>query len=115
MPNMKAVRIHAYGGPEVLRYEDAPRPDVQPGSVLVNSRTSRIRKLVMESGPRNLSQWLEYERDIRADFTKAFGEAPGALVSIGIMTDTDNTQSTAQAWYGPVRLVPVASGPKAKQ
>jgi len=25
MENMKAVRIHSYGGPEVLKYEDAPR------------------------------------------------------------------------------------------
>ena len=74
----------------------------EPGTVLVNARTSRIRKLVMESGSRNLSQWMDYERDIRADFTEAFGEPPGALVSIGIMTDTDNTQSTTQAWYGPV-------------
>ncbi|WP_172124655.1 MULTISPECIES: NADP-dependent oxidoreductase [unclassified Devosia] len=32
---MKAVRLHAFGGPEVLMYEDAPRPDVQPGEVLV--------------------------------------------------------------------------------
>ena len=27
MKTMKAVRIHAYGGPEVLAYEDAPRPE----------------------------------------------------------------------------------------
>jgi NADPH2:quinone reductase len=26
MATMKAVRIHTYGGPEVLRYEDASRP-----------------------------------------------------------------------------------------
>ena len=78
----------------------------EAGSVIVNSRTDRIRKLVMESGPRNLGQWLDYERDIRADFEKAFGEAPGALLAVGIMTDSDNTQSTAQAWYGPVKLVP---------
>ena len=76
-----------------------------PGTVLNNTRTSRIRKLVMESGSRNLNQWMDYERDIRADFMKAFGEAPGALVSIGIMTDSDNTASTATAWYGPVRHV----------
>ena len=75
------------------------------GAVLHNTRTSRIRKLVMESGPGKLSQWLEYERDVRADFEKAFGEPPGALVSIGIMTDTDNTRSTATAWYGPIRHV----------
>ncbi len=78
----------------------------EPGTVLVNTRTSRIRKVVMESGARNLSQWMDYERDIRADFIKAFGEPPGALVSIGIMTDTDNTRSTTQAWYGPVRHIP---------
>jgi hypothetical protein len=77
----------------------------EPGSVVVNPRTDRIRKLVMESGPRNLDQWLDYERDIRADFEKAFGEAPGALLAVGIMTDSDNTASTTQAWYGPVRLV----------
>jgi NADPH:quinone reductase-like Zn-dependent oxidoreductase len=32
---MKAIRIHEFGGPEVLRYEDAPRPVVKPGEVLV--------------------------------------------------------------------------------
>lgn len=32
---MKAIRIHAFGGPEVLRYEDAPIPVLQAGEVLV--------------------------------------------------------------------------------
>ena len=32
---MKAVRFHEYGGPEVLRYEDADRPRPQRGQVLV--------------------------------------------------------------------------------
>jgi NADPH:quinone reductase-like Zn-dependent oxidoreductase len=32
---MKAVRLHVFGGPEVLRYEDAPMPALQPGEVLV--------------------------------------------------------------------------------
>jgi Protein of unknown function (DUF3047) len=60
---------------------------------------------VLESGPEHLGRWLDYERDIKADFEKAFGEAPGALVGIGIMTDTDNTRGQAQAWYGPVSLL----------
>ena len=68
-------------------------------------RTDRIRKLVLESGPQQLGRWLDYERDIKADFQKAFGEAPGALVGIGIMTDTDNTRGQALAWYGPVSLL----------
>jgi|SRR5581483_546583 len=32
---MKAVRFHAFGGPEVLQYEDAPRPQLAAGEVLV--------------------------------------------------------------------------------
>ncbi|MGZ9812678.1 NADP-dependent oxidoreductase [Pseudoroseicyclus sp. H15] len=32
---MKAVRQHEFGGPDVLRYEDAPRPEVKAGEVLV--------------------------------------------------------------------------------
>lgn len=32
---MKAVRIHKYGGPEVLQYEDAPRPRPESGEVLI--------------------------------------------------------------------------------
>jgi len=76
-----------------------------PGSVIENPRTDRIRKLVVESGSNSLNQWLDYERSIRLDFEKAFGEAPGKLMSIAIMTDTDNTKSFARAWYGPVQLL----------
>jgi hypothetical protein len=75
-----------------------------PGTLITNPRTDRIRKLVVESGPANLDQWLDYRRDVRADFERAFGEPPGALVGVGIMSDTDNTRSTARAWYGPVQL-----------
>jgi hypothetical protein len=77
-----------------------------PGSVIVNPRTDRIRKLVVESGRANLKHWLDYERDIRADFMQAFGEPPGALVGMAIMTDSDNTRTTTRAWYGPVQHRP---------
>ena len=73
-----------------------------PGSVIINPRTDRVRKLVVESGPDKLGRWLDYERNIRADYEKAFGEAPGALLAVGLMTDADNTRSVARAWYGPL-------------
>ena len=75
-----------------------------PGTVIINPRTDRIRKLVVESGKGRLNQWLDYQRDIAADFEQAFGEPPGALLGIGIMTDTDNTHSKAHSWYGPITL-----------
>lgn len=74
------------------------------GSVIMNPRTDRIRKLVVESGSQHLNSWVDYERSIRADFEKAFGEAPGALMSVSVMTDSDNTRSNTQAWYGPLTI-----------
>jgi NADPH:quinone reductase-like Zn-dependent oxidoreductase len=34
-PTMKAVAIHRYGGPEVLKYEDVPRPEPKEDQLLV--------------------------------------------------------------------------------
>jgi NADPH:quinone reductase-like Zn-dependent oxidoreductase len=34
-PMMKAVVVHEYGGPEVLKYEDAPRPEPKENEVLM--------------------------------------------------------------------------------
>jgi NADPH:quinone reductase-like Zn-dependent oxidoreductase len=42
---MKAIRIHNYGGPEVLHYEDAPRPEPQAGEVLVRVHASGVNPI----------------------------------------------------------------------
>jgi NADPH:quinone reductase-like Zn-dependent oxidoreductase len=42
---VKAVRIHEDGGPEVLRYEDAPDPEPGPGEVLVRLRAASLNHL----------------------------------------------------------------------
>jgi NADPH:quinone reductase-like Zn-dependent oxidoreductase len=39
---MKAVRIHEFGGPEVLRVEDQPRPEPAPGEVLVRVEAASV-------------------------------------------------------------------------
>jgi zinc-binding alcohol dehydrogenase/oxidoreductase len=42
---VKAIRIHEDGGPEVLRYEDAPDPSPGPGEVLVGLRAASLNHL----------------------------------------------------------------------
>jgi hypothetical protein len=74
------------------------------GSVVVNPRTDRIRSIVVESGKKNLRQWRDYKRKIRNDFEKAFGETPGKLLSVAVMTDSDNTKTEISAAYGEVRF-----------
>ncbi|WJY13657.1 NADP-dependent oxidoreductase [Pectobacteriaceae bacterium CE90] len=57
---MKAVRLHEFGGPEVLHYEDAPRPTPGTGEVLVRVHAASINPpdLYLRDGYRTLPpQW----------------------------------------------------------
>ena len=75
-----------------------------PETVIHSGRSDRVRKIVLESGPERRDRWLHYRRDVVADFRRAFGEDPGALTGVALMTDADNTRASAEAWYGEVTL-----------
>ena len=63
-------------------------------------------------------RWRDHRRDLAADFRRAFGEAPGPLTSMAVMTDSDNNRASARTWYGPVLLEPsagAASAPAAQR
>jgi NADPH:quinone reductase-like Zn-dependent oxidoreductase len=42
---VKAARIHQHGGPEVLKYEDAPEPVIRANQVLIRVRASALNHL----------------------------------------------------------------------
>ena len=42
---MKAVRIHEFGGPEVLKYEDVPDPELRKDHVLIRVRACALNHL----------------------------------------------------------------------
>lgn len=74
------------------------------GSVVVNPRSDRIRKIVLDGDAAAIGRWRDHRRDLAADYRRAFGEDPGPLIAVGVMTDTDNTGGKAEAWYGPIRF-----------
>ncbi len=76
-----------------------------PETVLISTRSDRIRKIVVGSGEGGRGSWQRLRRDVRADYVKAFGEAPGVLTSMAMMTDGDNTRSRAEACYGNILLL----------
>ncbi len=61
MVTMKAVRLHEYGGPEVLVYEDAPRPEPGPGEVLIRIHAAGINPLDYKVRAGLVKNWLEHQ------------------------------------------------------
>lgn len=75
------------------------------GTVIHHPAMGQIKMVVAGSGrdPR-LGQWKMFERNYVEDYRRAFGQQPGKLIGIGILTDTDNTASTVEAFYGDIDL-----------
>lgn len=78
--------------------------EVPVDTVLPNPHFDRIRMIVVESGPARLGQWVQYRRNVIEDYRRAFGEDPGKIVSVGVLTDADNTQHVARGFYGDITL-----------
>ena len=66
--------------------------------------TARVKMIVAASGRKDLGTWQEERVNLLEDYRRAFGEEPGALIGVAVMTDSDNTQSRAEAWYGEIRF-----------
>lgn len=74
------------------------------GSVIHSTHTGRVRMIVAASGSAQVGQWVEISRNVADDFRRAFGEAPGLLTDVGILTDTDNTGASVEGRYGDIRF-----------
>jgi NADPH:quinone reductase-like Zn-dependent oxidoreductase len=58
---MKAVRVHEYGGSQVLRYEDAPRPEPASDEVLVRIHASGVNPVDWKVRAGYVKDWLKYK------------------------------------------------------
>lgn len=58
---MKAVRIHAYGNADMLRYEEAPIPDVAPDDVLVRVVAASVNPVDWKIREGYLKQMIPYQ------------------------------------------------------
>ena len=72
------------------------------GLIVANAYTDRVKMVVLQSGPARAGWWVVENRDIYADYKKAFGGEPTRISGVAIMTDSDNTGESARAWYGDI-------------
>src|SRR6266700_1118170 len=70
-PTMKAIIVHEYGGPEVLKYEEVPRPEPKEDQILVRVIAAGVNPVdaLIRSG-----MFAKHEKD-------AFPMTPGADIA----------------------------------
>ena len=73
-------------------------------SVIPSAHTSRIKMLVVASGASGLGSWHSVRRNVAEDYARAYGAEPGRVLSVAVMTDTDNTRTKAVGQYADIRF-----------
>jgi len=79
---------------------------IPEGTIMTSPYFKNIKIIVVESGEDNLGKWVYEERNVYQDFKSAFGKerSPGPVGAIALMTDTDNSISTAEANYDEIKV-----------
>jgi hypothetical protein len=95
----KALTVHGLPYASLLYVWLNRRP---AGAVYSSPHTERVRHIVVESGERHLDEWVTVRRNIVEDYKRAFGEEPGDVVAIGIMTDYGDNNAPRRAFYGDI-------------
>lgn len=79
------------------------------GQTLASPVTNRVRYIVVANSINPLAVWQNQERNLHADFLKAFGHETSvvpARSAIVIGADSDNTQAGSLGYVGDVLLTP---------
>ena len=79
---------------------------VAVGSINTSAHTSRIKMIAVAADDAGIGRWQSYTRNLIEDYKRAFGEDPGNVTAIELMTDTDNTGGSAEALYGDISVAP---------
>lgn len=118
MATMKAVRFHEYGGPEVLKYEDAPRPEPAAGEVLVKVHAAAVNPVDWKVRAGHLKGFLNYQLPLIPGWDlSGVVEAPGPGVTAwkkgdAVYSRPDISRAGSYAQYIAVKATELAHKPK---
>ncbi|MEO5628134.1 MAG: DUF3047 domain-containing protein, partial [Thermomonas sp.] len=78
------------------------------GSIRDNAYTGFVKMVVATSGKARQGQWVTLQRDVAADYKRAFGTAPPRITGIAIAVDTDNSGESTISYFGDIRFAATA-------
>jgi len=118
MDTMKAIRIHEYGGPEVLKYEDAPRPKPAAGEVLIRVHATSVNPVDVAVRQGHFKDRMKYKMpfipgwDVSGVIEAAGPGASRLKAGDEVYSRPDLARDGAYAEYIAVRESEVALKPK---
>ncbi len=71
---------------------------VYPEKVIPSPYTKKNMMILLEQGSVKTGTWVKEEVNILEDYRRVFGEDPPSRATIGIMSDTDNTEAEAVSY-----------------
>ncbi|GAB5408264.1 MAG: hypothetical protein BalsKO_06290 [Balneolaceae bacterium] len=74
----------------------------EEGTSAPNAYTDWVHMIAVETGENISGEWKIEIQNIYEDYKKAFGEEPPLINAVAIMTDSDDTKSKAEAYYGNI-------------
>lgn len=74
------------------------------GAAVPSPYTGNAMMVAVESGTEKVGEWQRAQRNVLEDYRKLFNAEPPAVGAIAIMTDTDNTGASAEAWYDDLQI-----------
>lgn len=77
---------------------------VPVGTVIPSAHSGQVKMLVAASGSEGLGRWQKVKRNLADDYRQAFAADPGPVIGVAVMTDTDNTRTTAAGEYTDIVL-----------
>ncbi len=72
------------------------------GSSWPNAFSDNAVMVSVESGNEYAGEWRHEKRNVLEDMQNLLGIDAGHIDAVAIMTDTDNSQQSATAWYGDI-------------
>lgn len=74
------------------------------GTICKSEKTGTVTYIVVRSGTAELGKWVSERRNVLEDFQKIHHEAPDDPSAISVAIDSNDTDSTAESYMGPIVL-----------
>lgn len=75
---------------------------LEKGTHVPNPYTDKVMMVAVESGPGAVGIWISEQRNLYHDYMTVFGVEPPLVSGISVMTDSDNTAGSTEAYFDDI-------------